>query len=49
MNFFTNRIINIWNKLPENIVHTGTVNSFKINLDTYWGKNLMYKTRADFY
>ena len=27
--FFTNRIINTWNNLPEKVVEAGTVNSFK--------------------
>ena len=34
--FFTNRIINAWNSLPESIVLSGTLNIFKNALDKYW-------------
>ena len=32
--FFTNRIINIWNDLPDRVVLAGTVNSYKNRIDT---------------
>jgi len=35
-NFFTNRVINVWNNLPVNIVNAGTVNAFKNSLDRHW-------------
>ena len=35
--FFSNRIINNWNSLPEEIVNCKTLNSFKNGLDRYWG------------
>ena len=35
--FFTNRIINTWNNLPENVVMAETINSFKNRLDKHWG------------
>ena len=34
--FFSNRIINIWNSLPDSIVMVDTVNQFKNRLDKYW-------------
>ena len=36
LKFFTNRVINYWNYLPENIVKAGTVNAFKNALDLHW-------------
>ena len=34
--FFSNRIINIWNSLPNSVVMADTVNQFKHRLDKYW-------------
>ena len=34
--FFTNRIINIWNSLPNIIVTSASINSFKNRLDKFW-------------
>ena len=33
---FTQRIVNIWNSLPEHVVNSSSVNSFKNNLDKFW-------------
>ena len=33
--FFTNRVVNIWNSLPDYVVHADTVNCFKSRLDTF--------------
>ena len=30
--FFTNRVVNIWNSLPDYVVHADTVNCFKSRL-----------------
>ena len=35
-NFLTNRIIDIWNSLPDYVVACSTINSFKNNLDNFW-------------
>ena len=32
---FTQRIVNIWNSLPEHVVNSSSVNSFKNNLDKF--------------
>ena len=32
-NFFSNRVVNIWNELPQYVVDAETVNSFKARLD----------------
>ena len=34
-NFYTNRVVNPWNSLPDEIVESKTVNSFKSNLDKF--------------
>jgi len=31
-NFFTNRIINVWNQLPEDVVLSKTVSNFKFKI-----------------
>ena len=35
-NFFSNRVVNGWNGLPEWVVDAETVNGFKNRLDTFW-------------
>ena len=40
--FFTNRIVNRWNKLPSNIVNATSINNFKNQLDAHY-TNIMYK------
>ena len=42
-NYFSNRIVNSWNKLPAEIVNADSVNSFK-NLFDKHNKDIMYKT-----
>ena len=34
--FFSVRIANIWNSLPNSVVDTCTVDAFKARLDTFW-------------
>jgi len=33
---FTNRVIPIWNCLPNSVVSAGTTNTFKNRLDKFW-------------
>ena len=33
--FFTQRVVSVWNKLPEVVVEAGTILSFKKHLDSY--------------
>ena len=40
--FFSNRVVNNWNKLPAFIVNAKTINEFKNSFDEY-NKNIMYK------
>ena len=34
--FFSARIVNIWNSLPNSVVDACTVNAFKERLDKFW-------------
>ena len=34
-NFFSNRVVDAWNELPQYVVDAETVNSFKARLDKY--------------
>ena len=37
-NFFSNRIVNMWNSLPDYVVMSDTINTFKnrLDLDAHW-------------
>ena len=37
-NFFTQRVVSIWNKLPKVVGEAGAILSFKKHLDSYRGK-----------
>ena len=37
-NFFTQRVVNVWNELPETVVEADTILSFKKQLDNYMGR-----------
>ena len=34
-NFFSQRVVNSWNKLPQNVVDADSVNTFKNRLDDF--------------
>ena len=36
LQFFSNRVINAWNKLPSNVVEAKSVTMFKLRLDESW-------------
>ena len=44
--FFSNRVVNYWNKLPSFIVNSKSINEFKNNFDNY-NKNSMFKLNLD--
>ena len=46
-NFFTNRVVNVWNSLSHHVVNVDLVNTFKNNLDKHFC-NIMYTTRIDY-
>jgi len=34
--YFSNRVIQTWNSLPDSVVESNSINSFKNNLDKFW-------------
>jgi ribosome-associated toxin RatA of RatAB toxin-antitoxin module len=34
--FFSQRVVNVWNELPVNVVEAESLNCFKNRLDNYW-------------
>ena len=45
---FTNRVIPIWNSLPDQVVSAATVNTFKFSLDNCWSdQDVLYDYNAD--
>jgi len=46
--YFTNRVGNIWNSLPNDIIKVSNFNQFKNKLDKWWVKQeMMYDYKAD--
>ena len=46
--FFSNRVVAIWNSLPNSVVPAESVDSFKTRLDKYWMMyDFVYDYRAD--
>ncbi len=46
--FFTNRVINMWNELPEEVVSAPKVDLFKEGLDKFWSsKEWLYNYEAE--
>ena len=41
---FSNRVINNWNSLPESVISSPSVNSFKSRLDQHWYKHIYSTT-----
>jgi len=45
---FTNRIISVWNSLPDFVVSVDTVDALKIRLDRFWlDQEIRYNWKAD--
>jgi len=44
---FSNRIIPSWNSLPDNIVSSPTLNTFKARLDIWENQDVRYNWKAD--
>jgi len=43
----SNRVVNIWNSLPNWVVSDNTTNTFKARLDKFWhNQDIMYNFRA---
>ncbi|XP_077980329.1 uncharacterized protein LOC144435579 [Glandiceps talaboti] len=48
--FFSNRVFQPWNSLPDNVVNAPTINSFKSRLDRHWSAKLfLYEYSIDPY
>ena len=46
--YFSARIINIWNSLPNCVVDVSTINQFKVRLDKFWmHQDVLYDYTAD--
>ena len=46
--YFTNRVLNIWNSLPNYVVLSDTVNTFKSRLDKFWQhQDVIYDFKAE--
>jgi len=46
--FFVNRLVKLWNTLPDDVVSACSVNSFKRRLDLIWhGFSLYYDYKSD--
>jgi len=46
--FFSNRVIQTWNSLPDFVVASGTINTFKNNLDKLWfNEEVKYNWKAE--
>ena len=39
--YFTNRVVNAWNSLPDHVVLSETVNTLKSRLDKFWQHDIM--------
>ena len=45
--FFTNRVVDVWNKLTHDIVNAKTINDFKNKIDHHFN-DLMYSTNLKY-
>jgi len=44
---FTNRVVNTWNSLPNWVVSTNTINTFKFRLDKFWqNQDIVFNVKA---
>ena len=46
--FFSNRVINKWNSLPQEVVDAKTINEFKNKFDSHY-KDLIYSIDLNYY
>jgi len=48
-NIFSNRIVNMWNSLPDYVVMSDTTNTFKNRFDAHWKhRDFLYHYRATY-
>jgi len=47
--FFTNRVVSLWNSLPNIVVDSESINCFKSRLDKFWyNPDVLYNWEGDF-
>jgi len=47
--FFTDRVVSLWNSLPNGVVDSDTINCFKSRLDKFWNnQDVLYNWEANF-
>jgi len=47
--FFTNRVVSLFTSLPNVVVDSDSINSFKSRLDKFWyNQDVLYNWEADF-
>ncbi len=46
MHFLTNRVANVWNKLPGKVVHVPSVNSFKAKIYNQFNERNTKRTKS---
>jgi len=45
--FFSDRVVSVWNSLPDSVIDVKSVNAFKNALDKHWsGEQMLYDYRA---
>ena len=50
--FFSQRVVNEWNRLPEDVISAQTLNAFKSRLDKHWRNHPLrfdFKAKDDVY
>jgi len=46
--YFTNRVVNAWNSLPDHVVLSETINTFKLRLNKFWQhQDIIYDFQAE--
>ena len=46
--FFINRVVNMWNSLPNGVVHAESINVFKTRLNKFWSnQEIIYNYHAE--
>ena len=46
--YFTNRVVNAWNSLPDHVVLSETTNTFKSRLGKFWQhQDMIYDFQAE--
>ena len=46
--YFTTRVVNAWNSLPDHAVLSETINTFKSRLDKFWQhQDMIYDFQAE--